>query len=86
MIVKLKGKYSKTLKAIANFNKILLKFVIITSSEPYHCFKRLNQALNSFTGSKIHKFGTIIFQKYEFVNFIKKIAKSRVIKILITTP
>ena len=44
MIVKLgKGqKYSKILKAIANFNKIFLKFKILKTSKPFHCLKRLS--------------------------------------------
>ena len=44
MIVKLrKGqKHSKTLKTIANLNKILLKFKILKSSKPFHCLKTLS--------------------------------------------
>ena len=44
MIVKLrKGqKYSKILKTIAKFNKILLKFKILKSSKPFHCLMRLS--------------------------------------------
>ena len=45
MTVKLrKGqkKYSKIVKTIANFNKILLKFKILKSSKPFHFLKRLS--------------------------------------------
>ena len=41
MIVKFKKeqKYSKTLKTIANFDKMLLKLKILKSSKPFPCFK-----------------------------------------------
>ena len=43
MIVKLRKeqKYSKILKTIANFNKILQKFKLLKSWKPFHCLKRL---------------------------------------------
>ena len=58
-IVKLRKeqKYSKILKTIANFMKILLKFVILLSSEHHSIVPRdypgyYFQALSSFNGSK----------------------------------
>ena len=56
-------KYSKILKTIANFNKILQKFVILKSSEPFHCLNRLSSipisSLKSFHSLiKIHKLET----------------------------
>ena len=83
LIVKLtKGqKYSNILKYIANFNKILQKFVykylqnhfIVSRDYPVSLF----QALNSFTGS----LGSINLEQYDFsknwkkINFIKKLPK-----------
>ena len=91
LIVKLrKGqKYSNILKTIANFNKVLLKFTILKSSNQFIVSRdypvSLFQDLNSFTGSKIHKLGYI--RKFEKkIKFDQKIAKTGVIKILITIP
>ena len=59
MIVKLRKaqKHSKISKTTANFNKILLKFVILLSSEHHSIFSRdyavsLFQDLNSFAGPR----------------------------------
>ena len=49
MIVKLRKrqKHSKILKTIAFFKKIMLKFVILISSEPFHCLKIIPSILIS---------------------------------------
>ena len=54
---------TKILKTIANFNKILLKFVMFISSEAFDCLKRLSivpiSSLKQFQWLiKIHKLGT----------------------------
>ena len=66
MIVKLRKeqKYSKILKTIGIFNTILLKFVILIFSEPFHFLKRQSSfpiaSLNQiYWLIKIHKLGTL---------------------------
>ena len=69
-------KYSKNLKTNANFNKILLKFVILTSSEPLNSLQTLSSFPNSNLKEfhrliKIYKSGTWYFSDNENSPFTK---------------
>ena len=82
MIVKLrKGqKHSKTLKTIAIFNRVLLKFKILKSLKPFDCLKvSLAQRFRNLEPD-------FNFLKIGNIKFYQKIAKTGVTKILITIP